>query len=263
MRDEFFSRLVRSSRSLLLLDYDGTLAPFTPDRARAFPYPGVQEVIEKLIEGRRTRVVIVSGREAREVASLLGAAGVEVFGSHGLVRRSRDGSESVRELPLAARQGLDEARRVLTERGHTERIEEKTGCVAVHWRGLDEGEREIVQKDGLSVLEPLALPGDLVLRPFDGGLELRVREATKAGAVTTVLAEEREGIVAAYLGDDYTDEDAFLVLRGRGLPVLVREDGRSSQATCRIRSHEEVLLFLEDWARAVEEDRGTGTGDRE
>ena len=40
---DFFSRLKRSEDKVLLLDYDGTLAPFTVDRDDARPYEGVIE----------------------------------------------------------------------------------------------------------------------------------------------------------------------------------------------------------------------------
>ena len=37
--DGFFDRLARARRRVLLLDYDGTLAPFHRRHERALPYP--------------------------------------------------------------------------------------------------------------------------------------------------------------------------------------------------------------------------------
>src|SRR6185437_15422137 len=59
----FFERLRQASSRVLLLDYDGTLAPFTPDREHAFPYPGIPELISRIVRAG-TRVVLVSGRAA-------------------------------------------------------------------------------------------------------------------------------------------------------------------------------------------------------
>lgn len=39
--DRFFTSLQRAGRGVLVLDYDGTLAPFHVDRYRAFPSDGV------------------------------------------------------------------------------------------------------------------------------------------------------------------------------------------------------------------------------
>jgi trehalose 6-phosphate synthase/trehalose 6-phosphate phosphatase len=79
----FFARLRQASARLLMLDYDGTLAPFTPDRMRAFPYRDIPELISKIM-GANTRVVLISGRSARELLFLSGIhPQPEIWGSHG------------------------------------------------------------------------------------------------------------------------------------------------------------------------------------
>ena len=46
--DEFFSGFAAGARPLLLLDYDGTLAPFRVDRFQARPWAGVRELLERI-----------------------------------------------------------------------------------------------------------------------------------------------------------------------------------------------------------------------
>ncbi|MGH6636592.1 MAG: hypothetical protein ACRED0_10855 [Gammaproteobacteria bacterium] len=60
--DGFFTKLSRVGECALLLDYDGTLAPFRIERDRAFPFPGVQEVLRQIAALENTRLVIVTGR---------------------------------------------------------------------------------------------------------------------------------------------------------------------------------------------------------
>jgi len=49
-----FMEKVRHAKSrALLLDYDGTLAPFTPDRTRAFPYREIPELVSRIIGRER------------------------------------------------------------------------------------------------------------------------------------------------------------------------------------------------------------------
>jgi len=67
--DGFFHRLARARRRVLLLDYDGTLAPFHRRPERALPYPEVGPLLKRAIERCRTRVIIVSGRQ-RSIARL-------------------------------------------------------------------------------------------------------------------------------------------------------------------------------------------------
>jgi trehalose-6-phosphatase len=51
----------------------------------------------------------------------------------------------------------------------------------------------------------------------------------------------------AFLGDDLTDEDAFQVLRGRGLTILVRADHRETMAEAWLKPPAELIDFLERW----------------
>ena len=105
-----FLEKVRSATSrALLLDYDGTLAPFTPDRARAFPYREIPELISRIMRCN-TRVVLVSGRPATELLFLSGInPHPEIWGSHGSERLLPDGSYEVEAPPPEQRKALQAA----------------------------------------------------------------------------------------------------------------------------------------------------------
>lgn len=129
-------------------------------------------------------------------------------------------------------------------------IERKPLSVALHWRGLSPGKIEAIRAMALDYLPRLIKGTDLALHEFDGGVELRPRGITKASVVETILAEVRTEAVA-YLGDDFTDEDAFAALRGRGLGVLVRDELRETKADLWLRPPDELLDFLRRWERAT------------
>src|ERR1700726_1758789 len=86
-------QLRSAPRSVLMLDYDGTLAPFHIDRFAATPYPGVVDRLASMSPLARVRLVLVSGRSARELRDLL-PPGVkaEVWGSHGREQLKTDGA---------------------------------------------------------------------------------------------------------------------------------------------------------------------------
>jgi trehalose 6-phosphate phosphatase len=69
--DRIFETLSNAQKSALLLDYDGTLAPFRQERDEAFPYPGIAELLDSIIGCERTRLVIISGRRARDLTGLM------------------------------------------------------------------------------------------------------------------------------------------------------------------------------------------------
>ena len=79
--------LSRGSQKVLLLDYDGTLAPFHIQPDKAVPYPGVREMLNKLLRQSELRLVMITGRWTKDLLPLLRLeAGVEIWGSHGLER---------------------------------------------------------------------------------------------------------------------------------------------------------------------------------
>jgi trehalose 6-phosphate phosphatase len=65
-----------------------------------------------------------------------------------------------------------------------------------------------------------------------------------------VLGLDEPGVVAVYVGDDETDEDAFRAVRDRGLGVVVRgeADERSTAARYALRDTTEVRVFLDGLA---------------
>jgi len=247
--DALFSRVRREPRRVLFLDYDGTLAPFRVDPMEARPYEGVPSRLEAIRDGG-TRIVVVSGRPAAEVRDLLALEPPpETWGTHGWERAPPGGPAGRVELPEEARAGLDEAAERVRAAGGGGRLERKPAALALHVRGeAEEAERAL--RAARSAWEPVARSRGLDLRPFDGGLELRVPGRDKGFAVRTVLDELEPG-AAAYLGDDDTDEDAFRAIEGRGAAVLVRDQLRPTAADVWIRPPAELRGFLDRWADAA------------
>ena len=243
----FMERVARSKSRALLLDYDGTLAPFTPDRTRAFPYREIPELVSEIMQ-RQTRVVLISGRPATELVFLSGIhPHPEIWGSHGAERLNPDGSYEVESLPAEHQNALRIAARSLRSLGLGARIETKPGGIAIHWRGLSPEEAQEIEAKVRNVCSSLMKNRGLHLLPFDGGLELRVPGKNKGDVVSLILAEAREDVAAAFLGDDQTDENAFRAIKGRGLAVLVRSEPRPTMADLWLRPPDELYRFLRDW----------------
>jgi trehalose 6-phosphate phosphatase len=138
-------RLADAQKRVLLLDYDGTLAPFAPDRVNAFPYAGVPQLLEQIMKTTGTRLALISGRPAHDVPRLIGInPAPEVWGSHGLERLHPDGHY---EMPELGREILDCFERAVVELeflGLRQVTETKPGAIAVHWRRLPSSKLEEV-----------------------------------------------------------------------------------------------------------------------
>jgi trehalose-phosphatase len=247
-REKFWQDLRYAKRWLLLLDYDGTLAPFHVDRMKALPYEGVVDRLEPILALPHGRVVVISGRQIEDLKHLLRLRHpVEIWGSHGREHLLHDGQYRLLDLTADERRVVDALTAGMRELGFEGQLELKPAAVAVHWRGLPEEEQKRLNESAEKLFAESKPPETLEMMPFESGVELRSRSRTKGQVVAEILAEETGEIPAAFLGDDWTDEDGFAEIRGRGLGVLVRPEVRDSCADYFLTPPEELLRFLEEW----------------
>jgi trehalose 6-phosphate phosphatase len=247
----FFAGIAGSRPRALLLDYDGTLAPFRVERDRATVHPDLHDALAGICRAGRTRLVVISGRSLRDLVPLLRLEPLpELWGCHGWERLLPNGDYFAPDLAPEVRAALEAARCWAESARLNGRWEWKPAGIAVHWRGMDERAIEELRKQACAAWEPLARHPEINLRKFDGGLELRVTGRDKGYAVAQVLRELPDEAVVAYAGDDYTDEDAFTMLAGRGLSILVRPAYRETAADIWLRSPDEWTSFLNAWMLA-------------
>jgi trehalose 6-phosphate phosphatase len=248
LAENFFFRLQRAAERVLILDYDGTLAPFRENPAEAEPYPGVRERLDAIMDHAHTRVILVSGRWTKDLLPLLQLRRLpEIWGSHGWEQLRANGEYALAPISKGALKGLVEADE------WTDQIkalggwcEHKPGSLAIHWRGLQSRQIASIQRTVYEKWMALDLHKDLVWYDFDGGIELRAPGRDKGYVVNSILSQVHDA-AAAYLGDDNTDEDAFKAIKGRGLSVLVRPTHRPTAADLWLRPPIELLDFLGRW----------------
>ncbi len=246
--DQFFTQLRSAPQRLLMLDYDGTLAPFTSQRGNATPYPAIIPVLQALNEDLNGRTVVISGRAIADLLPLLPEGFLpEIWGSHGWEHRRADGSMVPPDLDSGTRRQLDIEWEWLCAHVPSDQTEKKPTSVALHWRGLETDTQSALRALAHKRWKLLYKTTAVEMHIFDGGVELRANGRSKAHAVEALLAEYSIPPAAAYLGDDRTDEDAFLALGNRGLRILVREEFRPTNADIQLAPPEELKTFLEQW----------------
>ena len=249
----FFGRFVAHTSPVLLLDYDGTLAPFRVNRFTSRPWAGVRELLASIQRQGRTRMAVITGRPAAEIAPLLGLdPPLEVWGLHGAERLLPNGRRQLEQAPPATQARLEELREHLRRDSFGGLFEDKANGVVMHWRGVSRHKAEQIERKTRELFEPMARMEGLALLEFEAGLELRVGR-NKGGAVEAILAETENAGPVAFLGDDLSDESAFRVVNrvgGHGLSVLVRRECRETAAEIWLRPPAELKEFLERWLEA-------------
>ena len=250
--NHFFESLARSSSAILMLDFDGTIAPFQTQFREAPLYPGVAERLEILMQMPKLQVVIVSGRVLSDLISVLPFNPLpELWGSHGWERRTTDGTYEILPIDPLTEEGLKKAYEFCLKT-HKGRMEIKPRSVAVHWRGQDEKHQREIVETVLPRWEEIAQKERMQIIFFDGGIELRSLGITKGYAIQTILSEKDSNPAVAYLGDDMTDEDAFIALGEKGLKVIVKEElNRPTAADIQLVPPDELIQFLDQWKEAM------------
>jgi trehalose 6-phosphate phosphatase len=220
------------SRSAVLLDVDGVLAPIVsqPDDAH-MPETTRRPLIE--VARRYGTVACVSGRRASDARRIVALGSIAYLGNHGseVLRPGATGPELDRELQAWTRriQGFmadaygEELKRLRV------RLEDKEAIAALHWRGVpdDEGAEAAIRK--------VATRAEASGYKTHWGrkvLEIRPPVRIDKGAGIVALLRDRDLAAALYVGDDLTDVDAFnglaeLVDRGtlgQAIKVGVRSD---------------------------------------
>lgn len=251
--DVFFRAVAEARLSLLLLDYDGTLARFRVDRFKARPWAQIRELLQRIQSENKTRIAVVTGRPAGEIPMMLALdAPVEVWGLHGAERLYPDGRREMEEQAPAARLALDELRRQLRHDSLGGLFEDKPNATVMHWRGKPPHAAREIERRTRALFEPLSNFDGLRLLEFEAGLELRAGR-DKGGAVEEIVGESDPCAPVTYLGDDLTDESAFRAVNAAKAPhlsVLMRRAWRKTDADVWLRPPKDLRDFLSRWLKA-------------
>lgn len=251
--DEFFCAVSAAPQSLLLLDYDGTLAGFRVDRFKAKPWAGVRDLLTRIQQQGRTRIAVVTGRPVEEIPPLLDLdPQPEIWGLHGAERLRPNGRRELEKQPAAVRRALESLRKQLHRDAFGGLFEDKPNAAVMHWRGRSPKDAKFIERRTRRVFEPLTKIPGLRLLKFESGLELRAGR-DKGGAVREIIRESSGNAPVTYLGDDLTDEAAFIAVneaRSPHLSVLVRREERKTEADVWLKPPEEMRMFLRRWIAA-------------
>ena len=234
--------------ALLLLDYDGTLTPIVERPELAILSPDMKELLKGV--SRRYTLGIISGRSLADVNGLVGLEGIYYAGNHGFeisgprVELVKPEAERVR--PILAKL-CEELREKLGDiKGAI--VEDKGSTVSVHYRLVAEEEFEHLKNNFEKAVGPHIDSGVVKVTHGKKVFEIRPNvEWDKGKAVLWIagVVDPKGELKPIYVGDDRTDEDAFLALKEKGITILVSEELIESNAKYFVKNVDEVKTFFE------------------
>jgi trehalose-phosphatase len=232
-------------RRMLVLDYDGTLAPFAQTPGTARIDPSAADALVRLMarEDPESWIGVASGRRVDDLRRRLPPLHF-LIGLHGLEVALGEGAYRLRFDPEVSDRALDRLReRLDVIVRHGARIEDKQHSIAVHVRGLDPEPaaaavlafEEAIEQERFAGAPLECMRGHLVVeaRPVQAGKHRAIEEVRATFGATAL------GI----MGDDLTDEEAFRAFPS-ALTVVVMSPPRPTSARFYLRSPQETALML-------------------
>lgn len=207
-------RQIAESNVLLAFDYDGTLAPIVADYDRAMLPEGTARLLKRLCE--LYPCAVVSGRSRDDVTQRMVDIGIKYFvGNHGMEVCDTPSGQT---LTLSA--VLAHVKAALASYSGVE-IEDKIHSFSVHYRRASN--KKAIQRAISGSLADVDIP----VRQIPGKSVVNVvpRGARHKGNAVQWLLEQARTQRLFYVGDDVTDEDAFV--QSSRLPIESVRIGRS------------------------------------
>jgi len=235
----------------LFLDYDGTLVPIAKTPQQAVIGQAARSLLFSLTQIPGYKLAIISGRSAQEVKKIVGLSKITYVGNHGLEIK---GPGLNYEFPLP--QGYKKLIKQINSKliANLKNIKGaivmfKGLTLSLHYRMVENKDLPLLEDRYKQLTWPYILQKEIkgfngkkvfeIIPPVDwnkGSASLWLLKSKK-------FAGGKKNFLPIYIGDDTTDEDAFRVLRRRGLTIVVGKR-RNSGAEYYLRNTREVLGFL-------------------
>lgn len=255
--EEIFE-IIGSKKPTLFLDYDGTLTPIVSNPEMAILSDRAKKIMKELSES--INVGVISGRDRKDLKSKVGINTLIYAGSHGFDITGPSGLEMQYEPGQKTLPILDEAEENLKEKLKDlegVQVERKKYAIAVHYRNVAENKIQDIEK---AVFEELEQQEKLKKGSGKKILELKPDLDWHKGRALAWLMEELEmsanKYIPVFIGDDVTDEDAFEIIKGEGIGIIVGSHSQKTAASFRLEDSDEVTRFLEMFNSRLKKEYG-------
>lgn len=241
----------KSSRRLLLLDYDGTLVPFAGRPGGAKPGEDSLRLLRQLTKNKKNEVVIISGRDRETMNNWFGGLKLGLVAEHGVWVKETGGRwEMIEALSSDWKEEVRPVLELYADRTPGSLIEEKEYSLGWHYRRAEHRLGIVRARELVSDL--LTLTSNLNLQVLECSKVVEVKNAgiNKGRAALRWIAKKPWDFILA-IGDDVTDEDVFRVLPRGAWSIKVRFS--ASAARFNLSSSSQVRALLKEMLGEIKE----------
>lgn len=243
--DKVSTQVASASRTVLFLDYDGTLTPIVRYPKDAVLTKKRREYLQTLSRKKNIDMVIVTGRTHRQIQSFVGISGITYASSHGLVWKKGKRMYKAVTLSKDQKSVLNSITDKLVKIGYNTLTTRKPYSCAFHYRNVSDTNILKIQRQFRKAISP-----------YKKTKQVKVLHGKKIYEVIPLVHWNKgsfckhylntyyknKNYIAVYIGDDRTDEDAFRIL-SKAVTIRV---GYSQYSAARwyVRSVKEVYQAL-------------------
>ena len=237
MTDAILSAYRAADSKLLLLDYDGVLAPIVARPEQARPTAEILELLRSITAQRGVKVVIISGRDRGTLEDWLGSLPVDMSAEHGHFYKESGTWRSVTNSDMAWREDVETMMERLVASYPGSHIESKQMSRVWHYR------EATAPVDEQAAVEELtrAARGRAVVMPGKRVIDVRALGADKGEAARHWYDQQAWDFVLC-IGDDTTDEAMFMSLPAPAFTVKVGTGTTAARYAVRNQGEAEALL---------------------
>jgi trehalose 6-phosphate synthase/phosphatase len=208
-KEQLIASYRRADSRLIILDYDGTLVPFSERPHKGAPDRELSELLNALAADPANDLVVASGRMHQVMNDWFGNMNVSLIACHGawLKPRGEDWRLS-EELGNEWKDQLRSIFQLFKDRTPGSTVEEKEYALSWHYRNAEPELAALRASEFKDIL--FSFTGDLNLDVLEGKsvLEIKPVNVSKARAVAAWLSRGRWKFILA-AGDDNNDEVMF------------------------------------------------------
>jgi trehalose 6-phosphate synthase/phosphatase len=235
-----------SNKRLLLLDYDGTLTPFSALPQQAVPRKDLLTLLRQLGSLKQNEVFIISGRNSAWLQEHFGDLPVHLVAEHG-AKMKWDSSDWQTELQTHSEwKGQAHAIMETFERRCANTFtEEKEFSMVWHYRNADLAQGKLRASELAAELRQCLYDQHLDVVMGNKIVEVKNKGINKGTAIEKILNRYSYDFIFA-VGDDKTDEDMFKSLLSIENCFTIKVGPNASYAKYNLLKPQMVISLLEN-----------------
>jgi len=245
-RGELISQFQKSQRRLLLLDYDGTLIPFSEKPEEARPGEELIRLLQELADNPKNEVVLISGRDKDTLEKWFGGLKIGLVAEHGAWIKEKGKEWETETLRSDWKGQVRPILELWADRTPGSFIEEKDYSLVWHYRKADPELGELRARELKGNLSGLAANLDLLVLEGSKVIEVKNASIDKGRAAFRWISRKEWDFIMA-IGDDRTDEDLFKALPPTAWSLKVGFS--ASAAKFNLASSGEVIALLKELSK--------------